>query len=171
MKRVITILTLFFAVSISSQCSGPCRCIAFFQLQGSGTARAGGMGNAFGALGGDFTSVSINPAGMGLYRSSELVFTPSFGHNSIESTYRNNLMSDSKYNFTFNNLSYVTALPTSNQGETGLISINVGIGFNRLKDFNSTALAGAKNMNGSIMDYFADNATVGTWSDFYEQLA
>ncbi len=171
MKRVITILTLFFAVSISSQAQDLADALRFSNFKVQGTARAGGMGNAFGALGGDFTSVSINPAGMGLYRSSELVFTPSFGHNSIESTYRNNLMSDSKYNFTFNNLSYVTALPTSNQGGTGLISINVGIGFNRLKDFNSTALAGAKNMNGSIMDYFADNATVGTWSDFYEKLA
>ncbi|MDX9909041.1 MAG: hydrocarbon degradation protein, partial [Mariniphaga sp.] len=90
MKRVITILTLFFAVSISSQAQDLADVLRFSNFKVQGTARAGGMGNAFGALGGDFTSVSINPAGMGLYRSSELVFTPSFGHNSIESTYRNN---------------------------------------------------------------------------------
>lgn len=171
MKRVITILALVLTVSMFTQAQDLADALRFSNYQVQGTARAGGMGNAFGALGGDFTSASINPAGLGLYRTSEFVFTPGFGHHSVESTYRGNIMSDSKYNFTFNNLSYVAALPMSNQGETGLISVNVGIGFNRLRDFNSTALAGAKNLNGSMMDYFADNATVGKWSDFYENLA
>lgn len=37
-----------------------------------GTARAQAMSNAVGALGADPTAVSINPAGIGLYRSSEV---------------------------------------------------------------------------------------------------
>ena len=37
-----------------------------------GTARAQGMSNAVGALGADPTAVSVNPAGIGLYRSSEV---------------------------------------------------------------------------------------------------
>src|SRR5690554_22480 len=40
-----------------------------------GTARAMSMGGAFGALGGDQTGVSINPAGIAVYRSSEVVGT------------------------------------------------------------------------------------------------
>lgn len=140
-----------------------------FQVQG--TARAGGMGNAFGALGGDFTSVSINPAGLGLYRTSEFVFTPAFSQAQVESNYRGSLMSDTKYNFSFNNLSYVTALAPNNRSETGLVSVNIGIGYNRLKDFNSTMLGGSGNMNGSMMDYFAENANANNWSEFYEELA
>ena len=42
-----------------------------------GTARSIAMGNAFTALGGDIGGISINPAGSGVYRYSELEF--SFG--------------------------------------------------------------------------------------------
>ncbi|MBD5204411.1 MAG: TonB-dependent receptor, partial [Bacteroidales bacterium] len=40
-----------------------------------GTARFMSMGGAFGALGGDLSTLSQNPAGIGVYRSSELGFT------------------------------------------------------------------------------------------------
>ena len=123
------------------------------------------MGNAFGALGGDFTSVSINPAGLGLYRSSELVFTPTFGQSSVEANYRGNSMSDNKYNFSLHNLSYVATLPTRSQSESGLVSVNVGIGFNRLKDFNNTMLVGANNLNSSFLDYLADKGALWSLQD------
>ena len=44
-----------------------------------GTARYMGMAGAFGALGGDITTLSNNPAGIGIYRSSEVVATLSLG--------------------------------------------------------------------------------------------
>ena len=37
----------------------------------NGTARYVGMGGAMGALGADITTMGTNPAGIGLYRSSE----------------------------------------------------------------------------------------------------
>jgi len=40
-----------------------------------GTARGLAMGGAFGALGGDQTGVAINPAGIAVYRSSEVAGT------------------------------------------------------------------------------------------------
>lgn len=171
MKKLVTLLTLAFVVPFFMQAQDLADALRYSNFQIQGTARSGGMGNAFGALGGDFTSVGINPAGLGLYRASEFVFTPTFGQTKVDATYRNNLMSDSKYNFSFNNLSYVATLSTQNKSETGLVNVNVGIGFNRLRDFNSTSLVGADNLDGSYLDYLADNATEGTWSDFYEQLA
>lgn len=171
MKRFISLLILAIAAPLFMQAQDLADALRYSNFQVQGTARAGAMGNAFGALGGDFTSVSINPAGLGLYRTSELVFTPTFSQTQVETTYRNSLMTDKKYNFSFDNLSYVAALATQNQSETGLVSVNVGIGFNRLKDFNSTTIAGADNMNGSFLDYLADNATLNDWSEYYEDLA
>lgn len=40
-----------------------------------GTARFMSMGGAFGALGGDLTTISQNPAGIGVYRSNEIGIT------------------------------------------------------------------------------------------------
>ena len=37
-----------------------------------GTARSYAMANAFGALGADLSAFHINPAGLGLYRKSEV---------------------------------------------------------------------------------------------------
>jgi hypothetical protein len=171
MKKFITFLSLAVVVPFLIQAQDLTDALRYSYFQVQGTARSGAMGNAFGALGGDFTSVSINPAGLGLYRSSELVFSPVFGQNQVEATYLGDIMSDKKYNFSFNNISYVASLPVSNQSESGLVNVNVGIGFNRLKDFNSTMLAGADNLNSSYLDYIADNASIGNWSDFYEELA
>lgn len=171
MKKYFAILAFAFILPYFANAQDLVDALRYSSFQINGTARSGGMGNAFGALGGDFTSVSINPAGLGLYRSSELSFTPTFGHTKVNSEYLNSLLSDSRYNFSFDNLSYVYSSPTRNGGGTGIVSVNIGIGYNRLKNFNSNALVGGNNANSSILDYFVSNANAGNWSNFYEQLA
>lgn len=136
-----------------------------------GTARSGAMGNAFGALGGDFTSVGINPAGIGLYRSGEFAITPRSISSNMASSYWGNSIEDSQYKFTLNNVSYVSAIPVAARNEAGLVSVNFGLGYNRLKDFNSNSIAQGFNVDGSYMDLFADNANRDVWSDYYEELA
>jgi len=136
-----------------------------------GTARSGGMGNAFGALGGDFTAVGINPAGLGIYRSAEFSFTPSFGMIKSNSLYLSNPMSDNTYKMGLSNISYVAALRTKGANESGLVSVNLGFGFNRLKDFTSNSVAEGYKAASSFMDYIADNANRNDWSDYYEELA
>jgi len=147
--------------------------LRYSQFQVQGTARSGAMGNAFGALGGDFTSVSINPAGLGLYRSGEFVITPKSSYTQVESSYWGSNVENTNYKFTLNNLSYVSALQTGAGSEIGLIGINIGIGYNRLKDFNSNAYVVGNKIDGSYTDYFLDNANANPqiWNDYYEELA
>lgn len=180
MKKLIKLFTLVLLVPVTIQAQDLADALRYSSVQVQGTARAGGMGNAFGALGGDFTSVSINPAGLGVYRAGELTLTPAFGQVSVESNYLGNSMNDNVYNFSFNNLSYVAAIETRNTSESGLVNFNIGIGYNRLKDFNSVPLAGANNSNSSFLDYTADAAFFYGFdpdgnndyqSEFYEQLA
>ena len=44
----------------------------------NGTARYTAMGGAFSSLGAEFSALSQNPAGIGMYQFSEITFTPSF---------------------------------------------------------------------------------------------
>jgi hypothetical protein len=136
-----------------------------------GTARSGGMGNAFGALGGDFTAVGINPAGLGIYRSSEFAFTPSYGMTGVQASYLGNSVSENNYKLGFNNISYAGTFKSKKGSSGGLVSANFGIGFNRLRDFNSMSLIEGSNAQASFMDYIAENATNNDWSDYYEELA
>jgi long-subunit fatty acid transport protein len=106
----------------------------------SGTARAAAMGNAFGALGGDFTSLSINPAGISLYQSNELVITPTARFNRSEMDLSGTLYSDKKYAHGFNNLGYIGTIHTGLSSESGIVSINLGIGMNQVLDMNQASL-------------------------------
>ena len=47
----------------------------YSQTELNGTARYLGMGGAFGALGGDISAMNTNPAGLAIYKSSEVVTT------------------------------------------------------------------------------------------------
>ena len=54
--------------------------LRYSQIFYGGTARFMSMGGAFTALGGDISSLSQNPAGLGVFRSSELTITPQLFH-------------------------------------------------------------------------------------------
>ena len=100
-----------------------------------GTARAMGMGGAFTSLGADLTSMALNPAGLGMYRSSEFSFTPlvSVSHASTDgtATWQNN----NKTRFAFANIG--VALNVFESGSGALTSLTVGLGLNRIADFNT----------------------------------
>ena len=54
------------------------------QTELRGTSRFQSMAGAFGALGGDLSSLTQNPAGIGVYRSSDVGLTLSLDINSTD---------------------------------------------------------------------------------------
>lgn len=124
-----------------------------------GTARSAAMAGAMTSLGADASSMSINPAGMGMYRSNEIVFTPMMTFSRAESnaaTFEGN----SKNRFGIGNFSMVAKLRESS---TGVTAINMGIAYNRLADFNykySFATQGTAGSS-SIADIFAGQLAAG----------
>ena len=50
----------------------------------NGTARFVGMGGAMGALGGDITTMGTNPAGIGIYRSNDVMVSFGFEQKLME---------------------------------------------------------------------------------------
>ena len=69
----VAIVSLWSAGNVFAQ--GEIDAYKFSQSELSGTARYMSMGGAFGALGGDISVMGANPAGLGIYRSSEIVTT------------------------------------------------------------------------------------------------
>ena len=133
-----------------------------------GTARSAAMGNAFGALGGDFTSASINPAGIGVFRSSEFEFTLAQGSTDMDATYLGNKSTASRSWLNIPNMGYVA---TFKSNSPSVVSFNIGLGYNRMKDFNTREIIRGDNANSSMLDEFVDNANVNNWSEYYEGLA
>lgn len=74
MRRLVLILALSMWVSvISAQNEMDAKRISSTGL--SGTARVQAMGGAFSAAGGDISSAGLNPAGLALYKRSDVMFT------------------------------------------------------------------------------------------------
>jgi hypothetical protein len=66
MKKYFFLFTITLLIPFLIQAQDLADALRYSNLSVAGTARSGAMGNAFGALGGDFTSASINPAGIGV---------------------------------------------------------------------------------------------------------
>jgi Long-chain fatty acid transport protein len=128
------------------------------------------MGGAFGALGGDFSSLSINPAGIAVYRSPEFTFTPSL--ELVETS--NSGESNDKYSFTIGNIGYVASMVPRLAPEKGIQNFNFAIGYNRVANFNREGFVLNTNSQTSRLDYWASMSN-GTHPDnlypFEEQLA
>ena len=151
--------TIFFSLStILTNAQGSSDALNYSQTFNGGTARFVSMGGAFGALGGDFTSISINPAGLGVYRSSEFSITPSFKKRNVSSDYNGSNGKGSQNRFGFDNLGFVLSYKPNGEAEKGLINLNIAFGYNRTNDYYTNAYAKGDNSANSIMDYFASIA-------------
>ena len=150
MKKII----LFFAVSfIASWTYGQGEMDAF-KLSGSdlsGSARGVAMGGAFGALGGDITGISQNPAGIGVYRSSEVVTSLSLASVNTETNTSENIEKVDKLNFNFGNFAFIAYMPLSGDVK----AFNFGFSYNRLKNFDRNYFAKGYNLTSSLTDYIA----------------
>ncbi len=60
--------------------------LRYSQIFYNGTARFTSMGGAFTALGGDISTLNQNPAGIGLFRSSEIAISPQLHYFKAERT-------------------------------------------------------------------------------------
>ncbi|MBX7201447.1 MAG: hypothetical protein IT240_04235 [Bacteroidia bacterium] len=118
-----------------------------------GTAQSLGMGGASGAVGGDFGSVIINPAGLGLYRSSEVVISPNLFNYNAESRFYGQTEDNSKFNFNISNLHMVLHFPSGNQKKTkGWLSSTISIGVNRTANLHQRISVRGVNTDGSIVN-------------------
>lgn len=130
----------------------------FSQTFNGGTAKFVSMGGAFGALGSDFSSIGINPAGLGVYKSSEFTITPSFKHREISSTYNGVDASDTKNRLNFDNVGLVLSFQPYQTNENGIVNFNFGFGYNRTNDFYSNSMAKGNFDQSSVMYYLTNKA-------------
>lgn len=138
-----------------------------------GSARFMGMGGAFTALGGDISSISVNPAGVGVYTGMQFVFTPSFQTLDMSSTtnYGGSTFEEDALNYkvNLNNLGLMSSYNL--KGSVGWKNINIGLGYNTLHNFDRKVEASHFNPDRSRLHEFVSNANQDRWRNAYEELA
>ena len=145
MKKIIYILFSLFLFTVPLFSQSEVDALRFSREDLHGTARAMSMGGAFGALGGDLTGVSINPAGIAVYRSSEVTGTMNW----MKEGSKVGDIKANKNTFNLDNIGFVGYFPLRND-VTPLI--NFGFTYNRLKSFDKKVSA-MGDARGTLLDY------------------
>ena len=152
MKKLVSILMIASLFSIEVIAQNEIDALRYSRLNYSGSARFVAMGGAFGALGADFTTLSHNPAGIGLYRSSEISITPSIGITRTEALLNGNFREDSRYNFNLGSAGIVMASSAeSRNSQSAWKNIQFGFGINRLANFNNRVNIDSDNLQSSFL--------------------
>ena len=121
-----------------------------------GTARYMSVAGAFGALGGDVSAIKDNPAGLGIFRKSELTATVDAQMQSADALWNAKKATDSKYSVGMNNLTLVLAGKTwrAESGYAGLLNSNFSFSYNKLRNFNRNITVKSNISSQSMTDYF-----------------
>jgi hypothetical protein len=162
MKAVYLIPFLLLSLNVS-YAQEPADALRYSYLtQPGGTARNQAIGGAGASLGGEFSSLFINPAGLGFYKTGDFVLTPSYSLKTGKSNYLSSNAEATKNNFNLGASGLLFASP--NNRNKNIKSVTVGIGVNRTADFNNHIYYKGLNTKSSYSEKYLeelinDNAT------------
>ena len=122
------------------------------QTELRGTARFMSMAGAFTALGGDISTLTQNPAGIGVYRGSDVALTLDLNLMSSESSDIPLGSSWSKTHFDVNNFGYIG---TFNVNSNVMKTFSYGVSYNRQKSFERQYRGGGMALESSLSNYIA----------------
>jgi hypothetical protein len=169
MKKVIAFQFLIFLSSFIFGQSYPTELLKYTTPQIGGTARSIGAGGAFSTVGADMGAAISNPAGLGLYRSSEISGSLALNFTQNRSVFGGNTLTDKSTNFFVPHLGAVFAIPIKRPGQSTNF-FQIGIVYQRMADFNrDQSFNGGNNSNSKVDVYFdeliSSNASIN-YSNF-----
>lgn len=148
---VVIILTGLLASSALAQ--NEIDALRYSQLNPVGTARFTSMGGAFGALGGDMSTLSLNPAGIGVFTRSTGSVTLGILSASTDGTYLGSTSSDNKLNLNISNAGFVARFKRKRNSDKQWAwkSFNLGVSYNRTANFQRrTSIIGVNTQSSSL---------------------
>lgn len=155
MKKIL--LFAFIGLStLSAQSQNIDDALRYAQTDLSGTARFRAMSGAFGALGGDFSSLSINPAGSTVFANNQVGVTlSSFGAKN-DASYFGSKTNENNTNFDLNQAGAVFVLE-NNDENSGWKKFAFAVNYENTKSLNNSLTTAGINSN-SIANYFTSYA-------------
>lgn len=155
MKKSIVTASLLIAALASASAQSEFDALKFNSTDIVGSARFVGMGGAMGALGGDPSSININPAGLGVYRSfMEISLGMGVNINKTSADWGGTTTNDSRIHVPFNHASFIIGYTNKNKSK-GVVGNNFGFSYSKLKDFHRNMAISAQNQTSSMTDYLA----------------
>ncbi len=153
LKLIIWVACSFLGLSALAQNEEDA--LRYSLVEPLGTARFTGMGGAFGAVGGDFSSLSWNPAGVAVYRRNDLNMSLSVSSMTTDANYENTLVSQTQNAF---HLPQIGVVGAYQKDDADWRFFNFAIGYQKLRNFNQSFTVRGDVQDNSLLDVFRAQA-------------
>jgi hypothetical protein len=156
MKNYIFLLFAGFTFSVTQSQEIP-DAIRYAQDNLNGTARFRAMGGAFGALGGDLSSINVNPAGSAVFANNQLTITLSSFNTKNNSNYFGTTTSASDNSFDMNQTGGVFVFKNQNPSSDWK-KFSMAINYENTNNFDNSVFSAGTNPTNSVANYFLSYA-------------
>lgn len=153
MKRLVLVFSLIATVGFSQNINDA---LLFSGENIHGTARYTAMGGAFGALGGDFSAININPASSGVFKSSLLTGTLAVSGSSNDAEYFGTRTNESTSDIAISQLGGAFVMNNTKEG-AGWNKFVIAFNYQQAQNFDKQYFISGKS-NNSISSYFLSQA-------------
>ena len=152
MKKYLILLALGLTANIA-QAQEIQDAMRYSQDNLNGTARFRAMGGAFGALGGDLSSINVNPAGSAIFLNNQIGVTISNYNIKNNSNYFGTETTDKNNTFDLNQAGVVFVFKNSNT-DSNWKKVSLGANYENSNNFDNRKFSAGTNPNNSVADYF-----------------
>lgn len=152
MKRLSTFIMVLACTYASAQTIDDVLRYSTENIQG--TARFQAMGGAFGALGGDLSSLNVNPAGSAVFNFSEIGITGSNYHSNNDALYGNSLRNTKDNSLELNQIGGVFVFKTT---DSPWKKIALAFNYDMVQNFDNEFYASGSSSSG-LDNYFLNFA-------------
>lgn len=161
MYKFTAIAAALFVIT-TAQAQNETDAYRYSNIQFNGTARYNGMGGAFGALGGDISCMSVNPAGIARYTKSDFNFSLLYEDINSNTGFLGNTTLGGKGNLNFGSIGFVGAKKLDDYDWRYM---HFGIAYNRTNFFHNDFTLTGDNPSSSMADVFRGTANGYTTSE------
>lgn len=152
MKKSL-LLFLSTACSAALVAQEPADALRFSWTVPGGTARSQAIGGAMGSLGGDITATFVNPAGLGFYKTGDVVITPKLFFGRAKGEYFDRTEKSKQNKAGWGTTGFVTGMGSSYDNRK---NVAISLAYNRSADFNSSVSYGGTNNLSSLSQQYVD---------------
>lgn len=145
--------TILLSAGAYAQEATPTDVMRYNQSDLNGTARFRGMSGAFGAVGGDLSALSINPAGGAIFTYNTAAFSASYLAKSNKANYYGNETSKNYNGLDLGQMGAVFVFNNYQESAT-MKKFTIGLNYESTKNLRNDIKFGGLNTDRSLGDYF-----------------
>ena len=157
MKKLFLYLLVSSSVFINAQETTKDDALRYALNNLNGTARFRGMSGAFGAVGGDLSSINVNPAGSLFFNNNFASISAGILNRNNASSYFGTKTEENHSSIDLNQLGAVLIFNNTSK-ESDWSKIAVALNYESLSNFDNSLFSAGVNTNNSIGNYFIDKA-------------